>query len=299
MMTALQHPELRGERLFDEPLARYTSWRVGGPARCLYKPADRYDLQNFLQQLDLAEPLLWLGLGSNLLVRDGGFNGTVIATQGCLNEIETLNGARLYAEAGVTCAKVARTAARSGFCGVEFLAGIPGTLGGALAMNAGAFGGETWQRVVQVETLDRQGRVHVRRPEAFEIGYRQVRGPAGEWFLSAEFRLETGDIEASQDEIKQLLERRAQSQPTQQPSCGSVFRNPPGDHAARLIERAGLKGLRLGGAQVSEKHANFIVNTGTASAADIERLIEEVQRRVESESGIRLIPEVHRVGEAG
>lgn len=298
MMPVMQYADLRGVRLYDEPLANYTTWRVGGPARCLYKPADRQDLQVFLQQLDPAEPLLWLGLGSNLLVRDGGFKGTVIATQGCLNGIEILNGARLYAEAGVTCAKVARAAARAGFCGVEFLAGIPGTLGGALAMNAGAFGGETWQRVVQVETLDRHGQVRVRRPEEFEIGYRELKGRAGEWFLSAQFSLEMGDIIATQDAIKQLLEKRAQSQPTRQPSCGSVFRNPPGDHAARLIEAAGLKGLHLGGAQVSEKHANFIINTGGATAQDIERLIAEVQHRVEQQSGIRLVTEVHRVGES-
>ncbi|MDJ0806482.1 MAG: UDP-N-acetylmuramate dehydrogenase [Gammaproteobacteria bacterium] len=296
-MPALKHPELRGEMLFDEPLARYTTWRVGGPARRLYRPADRHDLQVFLEQLDPQEPLIWLGLGSNLLVRDGGFRGTVITTQGRLNRIEILEGGRLYAEAGVTCAKAARTAARAGLCGVEFLAGIPGTLGGALAMNAGAFGGETWQHVQQVETLDRRGRLHVRLPEAFDIGYRHVMGPAGEWFLSAEFSLQAGDVAAAQDDIRRLLERRAQTQPTQQPSCGSVFRNPPGDHAARLIEATGLKGMLRGGAQVSEKHANFIINTGTASAADIEWLIDEVQRRVEAVNGVRLIPEVHRVGE--
>ncbi len=204
---------------------------------------------------------------------------------------------RLYAEAGVTCAKVARTATRAGLCGIEFLAGIPGTLGGALAMNAGAFGGETWQRVMQVETLDRQGRVHVRLPGEFEIGYRRVSGVPGEWFLSAEFSLQAGDIVSGQDEIRELLEKRADSQPTQQPSCGSVFRNPPGDFAARLIESAGLKGMRLGDAQVSEKHANFIINTGQASAEDIEQLMDEVQRRVHELTDVQLIPEVRRVGE--
>ena len=208
-----------------------------------------------------------------------------------------LDARRLYAESGVSCAKVARSAARAGLCGVEFLAGIPGTLGGALAMNAGAFGGETWQRVVQVETLDRQGQVRVRLPHEFEIGYRQVRGPAGEWFLAAVLTLEPGDIEASRRAIRELLERRAATQPTRQPSCGSVFRNPPGEHAARLIETSGLKGLRLGGAQVSEKHANFIINTGDAKAADMEDLIDEVQRVVEARTGVRLTPEVRMVGE--
>jgi UDP-N-acetylmuramate dehydrogenase len=297
MMPAMDNSSLRGEMRFNEPLARHTSWRVGGPARYFYRPADRLDLLAFLQRLDPDEPLLWLGLGSNLLVRDGGFNGTVIATQGRLEEIEWRGEQRLYAEAGVSCAKVARTAARAGLYGVEFLAGIPGTLGGALAMNAGAFGGEIWQRVVRVETVDRRGRVHTRRPDEFEVGYRQVQGPVDEWFLSAELALQQGDTKSAQQAVRKLLAQRAASQPTHLPSCGSVFRNPPGDHAARLIEAAGLKGLRLGGAQVSEKHANFIINTGNARAADIEGLIEQIQQRVAQQAGVRLIPEVHRVGE--
>ena len=204
----------------------------------------------------------------------------------------------LYAEVGVACAKIARNSARAGRCGVEFLAGIPGTLGGALAMNAGAFGGETWSRVAGVETVDRFGVVRQRQPSEFEIGYRHVKGELGEWFLSAELELENGDVEAAQREIKRLLERRAATQPTKQPSCGSVFRNPPDDHAARLIESIGLKGRRIGGAQVSEKHANFIVNTGDATAADIEQLIALVQDEVERQTGVRLVTEVHRIGEA-
>ena len=298
MMPALDQDSLRGEMRYDEPLSRHTTWRVGGPARRYYRPADRQDLLVFLRQLDPGEPLFWLGLGSNLLVRDGGFDGTVIATQGCLNEMTWRDPDHLYAEVGVACAKIARSAARAGRCGVEFLAGIPGTLGGALAMNAGAFGGETWKRVLRVETVDRFGQVHSREPAEFEIGYRHVKGRPGEWFLSAELALQSGDVEAAQSEIKRLLERRAATQPTKQPSCGSVFRNPPGDHAARLIESIGLKGHRIGGAQVSEKHANFIVNTGDASAADIEQLIALVQDRVERETGVRLVTEVHRIGEA-
>jgi UDP-N-acetylmuramate dehydrogenase len=297
MMPAMQSGGLRGKLRYNESLARHTSWRVGGPARCFYQPADRADLVAFLQQLDPQEPLLWLGLGSNLLVRDGGFHGTVIATQGALDAIVWQDPRRLYAEAGVSCAKVARTAARAGQCGLEFLAGIPGTLGGALAMNAGAFGGETWQRVIQVETLDRRGRLRVRLPQAFEIAYRQVRGAAGEWFVAAVLGLEAGNSSASQERIRELLTRRAATQPTRQPSCGSVFRNPPGDHAARLIEHCGLKGRRLGGAQVSDKHANFIVNLGEAKAADIEDLIQLVQQQVKAHTGVQLIPEVQMVGE--
>ncbi|MCU7914421.1 MAG: UDP-N-acetylmuramate dehydrogenase [Candidatus Thiodiazotropha sp. (ex Gloverina cf. vestifex)] len=294
----MDNNSLRGEMRYDEPLSRHTTWRVGGPASRFYRPADREDLLSFLRQLDPAEPLFWLGLGSNLLVRDGGFRGTVIATQGCLNHLQWQGDTVLSAEIGVACAKIARTAAKAGLCGVEFLAGIPGTLGGALAMNAGAFGGETWRQVICVETVDRFGEVRRRTPADFEIGYRYVVGQPGEWFLSTELAMQVGDAAAAQREIKRLLEKRAATQPTRQPSCGSVFRNPPGDHAARLIESLGLKGKRIGGAEVSQKHANFIVNTGDATAADIEQLIEVVQNQVEAETGIRLITEVHRIGES-
>ena len=296
-MNALQaSPALRGELRRDEPLARYSSWRVGGPARRLYRPADRDDLLAFLGGLDADEPLLWLGLGSNLLIRDGGFPGTVIVTQGCLDHIEQDAAETIYAEAGCACAKVARLAARAGLVGAEFLAGIPGTLGGALAMNAGAFGGETWPLVQWVETLDRAGRVRRREPADYRVGYREVRGPEGEWFLAARLLLNRGDSESAQARIRALLARRAETQPTGQASGGSTFRNPPGDHAARLIEAAGLKGLRVGGAEVSQKHANFIVNTGDATARDIETLMEQVQNGVRRQFGVRLVAEVHRVG---
>lgn len=297
-MTVRQTTSLRGEQRFDEPLARYTTWKVGGPARRLYRPADSADLALFLAGLPADEPLLWLGLGSNLLVRDGGFNGTVIATQGRLAEMALLSPRELRVEAGVSCAQVARFAARQGLCGVEFLTGIPGTFGGALAMNAGAFGGETWTHVTALETVDRQGVLHQRQPREFKVGYRQVQRPAEEWFVAATLVLEPGDVEASQRRIRELLERRNSSQPIGQPSCGSVFRNPPGDHAARLIEAAGLKGTVIGGAQVSEKHANFIINRGGATAADIEAMMRRVREQVQAFSGVELITEVHIVGEA-
>jgi len=291
-------PNGQGVMLHDEPLARHTSWRVGGIARRFYRPADGADLARFLQQLPADEPLLWLGMGSNLLVRDGGFNGTVVATRGCLAGVAVMEEDLLRAEAGATSAQVARFAARAGLCGVEFLAGIPGTLGGALAMNAGAFGGEIWPLVEQVETIDRAGQVRVRRPEDFDVGYRKATGVEGEWFLAAWLRLEQGDALEGQARIRQLLEKRAATQPIGLPSCGSVFRNPPGDHAARLIESAGLKGSAIGGACVSEKHANFIINTGTATAADIEQLIEKVQQQVAARHGVELRTEVCIVGEA-
>jgi UDP-N-acetylmuramate dehydrogenase len=278
-------------------MSAHTSWRVGGPAERFYQPADLDDLALFLAGLPEDEPLLWLGLGSNLLVRDGGIRGTVVFTLGALDELHRVGEQGLYAGAGVTCAKVARAAARAGLIGAEFLAGIPGTLGGALAMNAGAFGGETWSLVASVETLDRHGVRHRRTAEDYQVGYRSVQSPRQEWFVAAELVLEPGDVMAAQARIKELLARRGATQPTQQPSCGSVFRNPPGDHAARLIETAGLKGLRRGDAQVSEKHANFIVNLGAARAADIEALIHEVQNRVQATHGVRLETEVRMVGE--
>ncbi len=287
---------LRGDLRLDEPLARHTSWRVGGPAKRFYRPADAADLAVFLGTLDPEEPLLWLGLGSNLLVSDEGYFGTVIQTQGRLGGLERLGDLGLRAECGVACAKMARFAARAGLAGIEFLAGIPGTLGGALALNAGAHGGETWERVRKVVTLDRSGRLRERVPGDFQIEYRQVQGPEEEWFLAAELALEAGDPAVCQARIRDLLERRNLSQPIGQPSCGSVFRNPPGDYAARLIEAAGLKGEREGGAQVSTRHANFIINSGDASAHDILRLIDRIRVTVAGRSGVVLQPEVHFIG---
>ncbi len=297
-MMAVQHTQQwRGEMSYDEPMARHTSWRAGGAARRFYKPADIADLGAFLQDLDPDEPLLWVGLGSNLLVRDGGFPGTVIYTFGALAAFDWLDDNTLRVEAGVSCARVARETTRRGLTGVEFLAGIPGTMGGALAMNAGAFGAETWRRVVAVETVDRSGKLQRRAATEYQVGYRSVSGVSGEWFVAAHLRLEQGDAEAAQRRIRDLLDRRGATQPTQQYSCGSVFRNPPGDFAARLIEAAGLKGARLGGAQVSEKHANFIVNDNNASAADIELLLLQVQAAVMHMHGVQLETEVRIVGE--
>ncbi|VAX08771.1 UDP-N-acetylenolpyruvoylglucosamine reductase [hydrothermal vent metagenome] len=296
-MLVVCKQDSRGEMLYDEPLSRHTTWRVGGPAQRFYRPAGSLDLVRFLQSLPANEPLLWLGMGSNLLVRDGGFMGTVVATQGCLNGLEFSGGDLLRAEAGVACPHVVQAAARENLCGVEFLAGIPGTIGGALAMNAGAFGGQIWALVEKVETVDRAGTVRQRVPEDFEINYRKVMGPQGEWFLAAWLRLEQGETDKSLEKVRQLLEQRAATQPIGLPSCGSVFRNPEGDHAASLIEAAGLKGVSVGGATVSEKHANFIINAKDATAADIEELIGVVQQEVEAHSGIKLHTEVCVVGE--
>ena len=297
MMAAQQNRPLRGTLLKGEPMARHTTWRVGGPAECYYQPADIGDLALFLQQLPADEPLYFVGLGSNLLVRDGGIRGTVIATSGLLNGMERLDDNRVRVESGVSCARVARFCAREGLAGAEFLSGIPGTMGGALAMNAGCFGGETWQLVESVETVDHHGHLHKRMADEYQVGYRQVSAPADEWFVSALLILEHGDAAALQTRNKELLEQRSNSQPTQLPNAGSVFRNPQDDYAARLIETAGLKGRCVGGACVSEKHANFIVNTGEATASDIEDLIGQVQQAVEQVHGVSLKREVHIIGE--
>lgn len=295
-MMALQQT-LRGELRQHESLSRYTSWRVGGEARQLYRPADAADLAQFLQQLPDKEPLLWLGLGSNLLIRDGGFNGTVIVTAGALQHIK-VDGLTLEAEVGVYCSKLAKQAAKAGLKGAAFLAGIPGTLGGALAMNAGAHGGETWDFVSGVTTIDKHGELRERPLSDFKVSYRHVALPADEWFVAAKMQFEQGDAKAESDLIRDLLKKRNASQPTNQPCAGSVFRNPEGDFAGRLIETSNLKGLTVGGASVSTKHANFIVNDGTATAADIENLIQLVQQKVEDLQGVRLTPEVHIIGEA-
>ena len=288
---------LKGELKTNEPLFRYNSWRVGGPAKQLYRPTDRNDLALFLQQLPAEEPVLWVGLGSNLLIRDGGFAGTVIVTAGALQTIDVTDN-EITAEVGLYCSKLAKQAAKAGLKGAAFWAGIPGTLGGALAMNAGAHGIETWDSVVEVTTIDKQGELHLYNADQFEVSYRHVNLPENQWFVAAKMRFEQGDKETELELIRDLLKKRNISQPTNQPCAGSVFRNPPGDFSGRLIEVSGLKGLTVGGASVSDKHANFIVNNGDATAKDIETLIFEVQQRVEQEHGVKLIPEVHIIGEA-
>jgi D-alanine-D-alanine ligase len=296
----LERAGLRGELREHEPMARHVSWRAGGPVRLAYFPADLEDLRLFLSRLRRDEKLLFVGLGSNLLVRDAGFDGTVVFTHGALKALRLEGDGLIYAEAGVAAPKLARFAANQHLGGAEFLAGIPGTVGGALAMNAGCYGGETWRVVERVLTVDRAGQLHERAPGDFAIGYRHVglKGTTDEWFAAAWLRLPAGQGAASRDRIRELLEKRIASQPLQLPNAGSVFRNPDGDHAARLIEAAGLKGLASGDARVSEQHANFIVNPqGSASAKDIENLIDEVQRRVRAHFGVELVREVRIVGE--
>lgn len=291
-------PGVRGVLRLNEPLSRHTSWRVGGPADRYFEPADLDDLVAFLRGLPEGEPIHWIGLGSNLLVRDAGVRGTVICVSGRLKDVRRINSVGVRAEAGVAGAKLARFCVAEGLKGAEFFAGIPGTVGGALAMNAGAFGGETWRAVTAVETIDARGERRVRLPSDYVVGYRSVEGPPGEWFIAGHFAFEHGSSDVGKDVIKSLLAKRSETQPTQLPNAGSVFRNPPGDYAARLIEASGLKGLCEGKACVSSLHANFIVNQGGARAADIERLIEIVRERVQTAQGVALQAEVRIIGEA-
>jgi len=293
-MTSTRTP--LGELRLNEPMSRHTSWRVGGPAETFFIPSSLETLQAFLKTLTDGVPVHWFGLGSNLLVRDGGIHGVVIAAGKLLRGLERAGDSDVVAESGVPCTQLARQCLRWNLGPSEFFAGIPGTVGGALAMNAGAHGGETWERVVSVRTIDRSGEIHERTPNEYSIGYRTVKGPADEWFVTARLRFDP-EVGASKERLDAMLERRKSTQPLGLPSCGSVFQNPPGDHAARLIEASGLKGHRIGGAEVSPKHANFIINADDATAADIEALIDHVQATVETKHGVRLHHEVRIVGE--
>jgi UDP-N-acetylmuramate dehydrogenase len=283
----------------NESMAKHVTWRAGGPVARACFPRNLDDLAAFMRKLRHDEPLLMVGLGSNLLIRDGGFDGTAIFTHGALAKLRLEADGTLYAEAGVPSPKLARFAAQHDLSGAEFLAGIPGTLGGALALNAGCHGSETWNHVERVLMLSRQGNLVVRTPADFAIGYRHVglKAATDEIFVAAWLRFAAGDGVTVRARIKALLEKRSASQPLQLPNAGSVFRNPPGDYAARLIEAAGLKGFEVGGARVSEKHANFIVNPeGKASASAIESLIGHIQVEVREKFGVELMREVRIIG---
>jgi len=299
----LSNPALRGRLLQCEPMRRHITWRAGGCADRAYVPADLDDAALFLRSLPAEEPVYFIGLGSNLLVRDGGIRGTVVLMHASHARV-SMDGDDVYAEARAASPKVARYAAVRGYAGAEFLAGIPGTVGGALAMNAGCYGRETWDTVERVLMLRRCGELAERRPADFDLAYRHVALRGGElgvdeWFAAAWFHFERGDSEAARRRIKELLRERIKAQPLGLPNAGSVFRNPPHDYAARLIEACGLKGCAIGGARVSEQHANFIVNArGHGSAADIENLIEHVRNTVLAKQGVDLVAEVRIIGDA-
>ncbi|MBN9132494.1 MAG: UDP-N-acetylmuramate dehydrogenase [Nitrosospira multiformis] len=318
---SLDYASVRGELRHNQPMKNYTSWRAGGSAERIFLPVDLDDFATFLRGLPWNEPVYVVGLGSNLLVRDGGVRGSIVVLHARLNDLRLEQSDAgemlIYAGAGVACAKVARFAALQGLGGAEFLAGIPGTVGGALAMNAGCYGVETWEIVSSVQTMDRSGELRRRLPGNYEIAYRHVAlktegsvggqkaggtedvpddSLAGEWFSGAWFALPRDDAASVRQKIKELLARRIQSQPLNLPNAGSVFRNPENDKAARLIESCGLKGFCIGGAMVSPQHANFIVNTGGATASDIEAVIAAVRETVKKQTSVELKQEVRIIG---
>ena len=311
IMTPDKKIQHRCPLLQNEPLSKHCSWRTGGHAEYFFEPVDLNDLIAVIRQFSTCK-ITWLGLGSNVLIRDGGIDGLVISTAKSLNELAWLENGLLRVDCGVACAKVAKESVRKGYLGAEFLAGIPGTIGGAMAMNAGAFAGETWDLVARAQVLNRSGELKVVEPGDYVTGYRHVGLPEGQWFVSADLAFaepqindqacaassEAENSTEGQARVKALLAERAATQPTGVASCGSVFKNPQDDFAGRLIDQAGLKGFRLGRCAVSDKHANFIVNDSHATATEIESLIKYVQSQVLQQFGIFLEPEVRIIGNA-
>ena len=295
-MNVAETINYRGKLLIDEPMSKHTSWRVGGKADHYYTPADLSDLQSYLAGLAQDTPITWVGLGSNMLVRDGGIRGEVIASLNGLKDIQLRKDGCVYAESGVTCGRLAKFCQKEDLAGADFLAGIPGTVGGALTMNAGAFGSETWNHVERLTMINRRGELVNRMAAEFSVAYRHVSQFAEEWFAAGYFRF-NAKTSGQDSNIRQLLKKRNDSQPIGLPSCGSVFKNPVGHHAAKLIESAGLKGHHIGDACVSEKHANFIISSENTRAADIEALIGFIQQTVKQKFDLDLQTEVRILGE--
>ena len=307
LLDAQKKGDVSGKLIWDAPMSRYTTWRIGGTAECLYQPVSIEDLQGFFKLLEKETEVYWLGLGSNILIRDGGLKGVVICTNGVLNHFSIECDAQtkeclISAQVGLASALFSRKAANESVYGAEFLSGIPGTIGGALAMNAGAFGSETWSFVKNVTMINRQGEKIIRTADDFNIAYRKVelKSTQQEWFVEAEFLFhkDADGLKKSKQEIKQLLAKRAATQPTKQANAGSVFKNPKNDFAARLIESCGLKGLSINDAQISEKHANFIINKNKAKACDVEALIKKIQETVYQQHQVKLETEVCIIGQA-
>ena len=298
MFLDLDTMGLQGELRTQEPMSRHTSWKTGGNADYYYIASDINDLAKFISKLPTSTPITWIGFGSNLLVRDGGVPGVVVSVVGLLNELKKINETDIFIGAGVSCVKVAHFSAKHGLEGIEFLAGIPGTIGGALAMNAGAYGGEIWSYIKEVETINRKGKREIFEKNKFDINYRSVSISENEWFIACKMKLEISTRTVVNDRIKKMLSERADGQPLGKLSCGSVFRNPTNHHAAKLIELCGLKGKKVGGAVISDKHSNFIINTGNATSLDIEQLIEFIQACVYEKYNIKLIPELRIIGKS-
>ena len=281
----------------DIELKDFNSWKVGGRAEQFLMCDEKEILAAFIKKKKIKLPITLVGLGSNLLVRDGGIKGTVIVMHGGLRKINDDDG-MIYSEAGVSCSKLSKFTAKNGLADSAFFSGIPGTIGGALAMNAGCYGSETWDYVQKVLMINLNGDQVERNKSDFNISYRQViNNNKDEFFLAAWFKFPKGDKEKSEKRIKELLAHRKETQPLNWPTAGSTFRNPKDNFAAKLIEDCGLKGYQIGGAQVSEKHANFIINLGNASALDIENIITYIQKVVFEKKNIQLVREIRIIGE--
>jgi UDP-N-acetylmuramate dehydrogenase len=289
-------PQLRGRLLGNEPLAPLTWFRVGGPAQVLFMPEDESDLAYFLANLRRDIPVLVVGLGSNLIVRDGGIEGVVIRLGRGFGDIGVEEGARIRAGAAVPDVKVARAAQEAGIAGLAFLRGIPGATGGALRMNGGAYGRETKDALIEARGVDRAGNVRVFSNADLHYTYRHCGAPEDVIFTQALFQGAPGDPGTIAAEMDKITESREATQPIKSRTGGSTFKNPPGHKAWQLIDAAGCRGLTLGGAQVSELHCNFLINQGNATAADIESLGELVRQRVKAHSGVELEWEIKRIG---
>jgi len=288
--------ELQAELLTNHSLAKYTSFGVGGAAEFFYKPTSLASLVKLLSLLPADIDIFWLGNGSNLLVRDGGIKGLVIYPKQALHNIELDSECVVKVEVGVFLSILAKKCLENSLKNGEFLAGIPGSVGGALMMNAGSFGESIWKYVTEVETINRHGEIKIRKPCDFKIDYRTVIRPPGEWFVSAKLEFAKGEKEQIAEKMHQMTEKRVASQPPGHHTCGSVFRNPKDNYAGNLIEQCGLKGYKVGGAMVSTKHANFIINQESATATDIEQLIGQIKDKVQAKFGVQLEPEVRIVG---
>ena len=289
--------KFEGDCSYDESMAKHTSWRVGGRADLFYSPKSRKDLVYFLSSIDPNLPITWIGRGTNILVRDAGIRGVVISTKSFLKEIEKTSEYLYKVEAGVACVELALFCQKNGIGPAAFFSGIPGSIGGALTMNAGSFGMETWDLVKEVEVINEKGDISFLEKESFDIAYRTVTFPFRLWFLSCSMSL-SSDEQTTKDNLIELRNQRIRTQPLSENTCGSVFKNPPGNYAGALIEGAGLKGFKIGSASISEQHANFIVNEGGATARDIENLIKHTRQAVREKFDIDLQPEVRIIGEA-
>ena len=286
---------LKGRLRKNISLKKYNTWKVGGNAEYFYEPYDLDDLKIFLK-LVKNEHVTFLGNGSNVLIRDSGIKGFVVCLKNSLNNFYRGNDGIFTFEAGLSCMKIAQISANQSFSGLEFLCGIPGTLGGALRMNAGCYGENIWKSVDSVVLINRSGNLKNRRKEEFNIDYRNVDLDDGNFFVSASFNLKKNRLNDSSDKIKELLKNRRISQPTGLPSCGSVFKNPDNDSAGKILDSLGLKGYRIGGAYVSKKHANFIITEKSAKSGDVEELINFIKHKVLKEKKILLETEVKFIG---